>query len=138
MQNPLKHTSKQLPYQAPYGYFESLEARTFAKIAAKPRVKSLWQGYLAYAGVALLLLVASYAGWQSQQPATTQDLQQQLSQIDHEAKADYLLNHSDPYALYELNDLETPAAADWLPALEPDEALLWLEADNFETLMTEL
>lgn len=138
MQNPLKHTSKQLPYQAPYGYFESLEARTFAKIATKPAPKSLWQGYLAYAGVALLLLVAGYAGWQSQQPANPQDLQQLLSQIDHEAKADYLLNHSDPYALYQLVDQAAPLADDWLPALEPDEALLWLESDNFETLMTEL
>lgn len=138
MQNPLKHTSKELPYQAPYGYFESLEARTLAKIAAKPAPKSLWQGYLAYAGLALLLLVAGYAGWQSQQPATTQDLQQVLSQIDHEAKADYLLNHSDPYDFYQLVDQAAPLANDWLPALEPDEALLWLEADNFETLMTEL
>lgn len=138
MQNPLKHTSKELPYQAPYGYFESLEARTFAKIAAKPAAKPLWQGYLAYAGLALLLLVASYAGWQSQQPANPQDLQQLLSQIDHEAKADYLLNHSDPYALYQLVDQQAPLADDWLPALEPDEALFWLEADNFETLMTEL
>lgn len=137
MQNPLKHTSKELPYQAPYGYFESLEARTFAKIAAKPAAKPLWQGYWAYAGVALLLLVASYAGWQSQQP-TTQDWEQLLSEMAHDTKADYLLNHSDPYALYHLVDQQAPLADDWLPALEPDEALLWLEADNFETLMTEL
>lgn len=137
MQNPLKHTSKELPYQAPYGYFESLEARTFAKIAAKPAAKPLWQGYLAYAGVALLLLVASYAGWQSQQPATP-DWEQLLSEMAHDTKADYLLNHSDPYALYQLVDQQAPLADDWLPALEPDEALLWLEADNFETLMTEL
>lgn len=137
MQNPLKHTSKELPYQAPYGYFESLEARTLAKIAAKPAAKPLWQGYLAYAGVALLLLVASYAGWQSQQPAT-HDWEQLLSEMAHDTKADYLLNHSDPYALYQLVDQQAPLADDWLPALEPDEALLWLEADNFETLMTEL
>lgn len=137
MQNPLKHTTKELPYQAPYGYFESLEARTFAKIAAKPAAKPLWQGYLAYAGVAVLLLVASYAGWQSQQTSTN-DWEQLLSEMEHDTKADYLLNHSDPYALYQLVDQQAPLADDWLPALEPDEALLWLEADNFETLMTEL
>lgn len=137
MQNPLKHTSKELPYQAPYGYFESLEARTFAKIAAKPAAKPLWQGYLAYAGVAVLLLVASYAGWQSQQTSTN-DWEQLLSEMEHDTKADYLLNHSDPYALYQLVDQQAPLADDWLPVLEPDEALLWLEADNFETLMTEL
>lgn len=137
MQNPLKHITKELPYQAPYGYFESLEARTLGKLQAQPVAKSLWPAYLAYAGVALLLLVAGYAGWQSQQPAQ-HDWQQLLTEIDHEAKADYLLSQSNPYALYQLADFETAAAESWLPALETDEALQWLEAETLETLMTEL
>jgi hypothetical protein len=137
VQNPLKHSSKQLPYQAPYGYFESLEARTLGKLQAQPVPKPLWQGYLAYAGVALLLLVATYAGWQSQQTGTN-DWEQLLSQIDHEAKADYLLNQGNPDAFYQLVDFETTVADHWLPELEVDEALQWLEAETLETLMTEL
>ena len=136
MQNPLKHTSKQLPYQAPYGYFESLEAKTWSKLQAKPAVKPLLQSYLAYAGVALLLLMACYAGWQSQQPVAN-ELQQLLSQIEHDTKADYLLNRSDPYAIYQWVDFDA-VANDWLPELEADEALHWLEAETLETLMTEL
>lgn len=137
MQNPLKHHTKELPYQAPYGYFESLEARTFGKLQTQPARRPLWQGYLAYAGIALLLLVAGYAGWQSQQ-APSNDWEQLLSQIDHEAKADYLLSHSNSDALYQLADFEAAAADHWLPELEADEALHWLEAETLETLMTEL
>lgn len=122
----LTTAEKQLPYEAPYGYFENLERRTLRKLDAEAEQAAPWSG-LAFAlrlGMVLLVFALGWFLWQ--QPVFTshsEPLQPMLAAIEAEDRVAYLLAYGD--------------AAIWMPwveVLDEEIALDWsvldLQADD--------
>lgn len=125
--------NKQLPYQAPYGYFEQLEDRTLRKIKARPEQNTAWQGVGLAMRMGVLLVIFAF-GWLLWQQAPSADseaaLQPALAAISTEERVAYLMNQGDPAAWMgwvEASDVEIETnwseveAEDWLESLSNKE-----------------
>ena len=133
--------NKELPYQAPYGYFEQLEARTLRKIKATPGRSVVWQGTGLAMRLSVLLVIIAFGWvlWQQLSPTGSEaDLQPTLAAISTEERVAYLMNQGDPAAWMgwvEAADVEIET--DW-SALEAEDWLESLSNKELEEIMIEL
>lgn len=125
--------NKELPYQAPYGYFEQLEERTLRKIKATPDQSTAWQGVGLAMRMGVLLVIFAF-GWLLWQQSSSDEpeaaLQPVLAAISTEERVAYLMNQGDPAAWMvwvEASDVEIETewtkveAEDWLENLSNNE-----------------
>lgn len=125
--------NKELPYQAPYGYFEQLEERTLRKIKMSPDRSTAWQGVGLATRMGVLLVIFAF-GWLLWQQSSSDEpeaaLQPVLAAISTEERVAYLMNQGDPAAWMvwvEASDVEIETewtkveAEDWLENLSNNE-----------------
>lgn len=127
-----------LPYEAPYGYFESLPHRVQARMqqAPQPRLGAakLWAGW----ALAAVVVVVGWMVW-GLFPAQNA-LDKSLSALPEEVISQYLLTHSEPHALLLLADVENIA---WpfenTPAgLSENELLDWVDDEEIVNVMMDI
>ncbi len=134
MPTKLDHKHKQLPYDAPYAYFENFDDKLKARIeAANTGPTRVWwmqpRWQIATAAV-LLFSGAWFFNGQQTKPLT-------LAEISPEEKVDYLYTHTDTYftLLAGEEELELSMENIWLNKAEAES---YLESENLEILITEL
>lgn len=134
MHNKLDHNDKQLPYDAPYAYFENFESKLKARLEASEAdarpvwlLQPRWKMSLA---AAVLIVAAWFFNSQLKNELT-------LAEIPAEEKVEYLYTHTDAYFSLLAGDeeLEIEIENVWTT---PEEAAAYLEEENLEILMTEL
>ncbi len=121
--------SKELPFEAPYSYFDHLPNRVWSKLEQKPQSAFWMRPVLRYSLSSLFIGLLGWWFWLGyQQPeAVTQSELNQLATADIAA---YLLQHSDPQGMMLMAQTEPIAWDEILPGhveLQPEDALQWLD-----------
>lgn len=89
--------TKALPFEAPYGYFENLPNKVWAKTQVEP-AKIFWKQPTFRYGLASFLLL-SLAWWIWKPVSSLDATQEELNALATVEIADYLLTHSDPQGM---------------------------------------
>jgi hypothetical protein len=127
-----------LPYEAPYGYFESLPHKVQARMQQVPRARlgavKQWAGW----ALAAVVLAMGWMVWGLLPAQNAVD--KSLSALPEETISEYLLTHSEPHTLLLLADAEN---IDWplvkTPAgLSEKELLDWVENEEIINVMMDI
>lgn len=127
-----------LPYEAPYAYFEHLPNRIQSRMdSSKSSKKALLHGWRWSALAATVLLAIGLFWWQQ---SLEESVQVSLNELSQEDINNYLLAHSDVPTLMVLAEREQ---IEWqvtpeLQALSENELLPWIEDAELLNAMEEL
>lgn len=123
--------TKELPYEAPNGYFENLPNSVWGKIP-QARPAPFWRQpifRLGLAGFSALILV--FFIWWPENNA--QQTQKELNELATTEIADYLLAHSDPQGMVLLAQVEPinwEEILPWQDDLNVEEVLPWVDESD--------
>jgi len=120
--------TKELPYEAPYGYFENLPNKVWAKAQQQPNVFFWMQPALRYGLASLLVL--SLAWWIWKPVDSLEATQTELNEVAAVEIADYLLAHSDPQGMVLMAQAEPLNWEEILPShvsLNAEDAWPWID-----------
>lgn len=123
--------TKELPYEAPYGYFENLPNSVWGKIP-QDRLAPFWLQpafRLGMAGLSVLIL-ATFIWWPENNAHQTQN---ELNALATTEIADYLLTHSDPQSmvlLVQVEPMNWEEILPWQDALNVEEVLPWVDESD--------
>lgn len=137
MQNKIDHISKNLPYQAPYSYFEHLPQRTLDRMS-----KSQWRWSVASAkrwGLsAAFTVMLLLAGWWFLPRTATDDLNWQT--VATSEMADYLFLHSEPLSMLVMaGELQIGLEEQhWMGDLTDDDWMEWVDDETLNLIEYEL
>lgn len=127
-----------LPYEAPYGYFESLPHKVQARMQQAPRAQlrasRQWAGWaLAAVVVAMGLMVWGLLPAQNA-------VDKSLSALPEETISEYLLTHSEPHTLLLLADVENMALplVNTPTGLSENDLLDWVENEEIINVMMDI
>jgi hypothetical protein len=123
--------TKELPFEAPYGYFENLPNRVWGKIP-QSRPVSIWMQPVFRLGLAgfSALILATFVWWPTNNAHQTQ---KELNQLATTEIADYLLAHSDPQGMVLLAQVEPinwEEILPWQDDLNVEEVLPWVDESD--------
>lgn len=134
--------NKQLPYEAPYGYFEHLENRTLRKITAEQVASPRWLPLFMQLGAAALVLLFGWVIWQQQlgQDQRSELQQVNLAEIEAEDRLEYLLTYGDRALLMSwVEASEVSLSSDWTQLeVEADDLFESYSSTELEQILLEL
>lgn len=120
--------TKALPFEAPYGYFENLPTKVWAKAQQQPKVV-FWL-LLAFRYGLAGLLTLSLAWWIWKPVNSLEATQAALNEVTAVEIADYLLVNSDPQGMVLMAQAEPLNWEEILPAhvsLNVEDAWPWID-----------
>ena len=121
--------TKQLPYEAPFAYFEHLPEKVWNKVQAEKQ-PAFWMLPAFRYSLAGLSVVMVLAWWVWNPASNSQTTQAELNGLATAEIADYLLQHSDPQGMVVMAQAEPLDWEEILPhhvALPEEEVLEWLD-----------
>lgn len=126
-----------LPYEAPYGYFDNLSHRVQQRMQSEPAAGQ-W-GYAPVAWLSAAAVVLLGLGWMWTQWSLEERAAQELSALSQDEISQYLLTHSDAPSLLvmaESEQIDWQLATHW-QELNDKELMQWVEEAEILNAMEE-